>query len=439
MSQTAAKPGTNESISVTDTASGKKFDYPLTPGTIGPKVIDIRKLYNDTGHFTYDPGFTSTASCESKITYIDGDEGILMHRGYPIEELAEHSDFPEVCYLLLKGELPTAVQKLKFERDITLHTMVHEQINRFYTGFRRDAHPMAVMCGVVGALSAFYHDSLDINDAHQRMVASYRLIAKMPTIAAMAYKYSIGQPFIYPRNDLGYAANFIHMMFAVPCEPYKISPVLAKAMDRILILHADHEQNASTSTVRLAGSSGANPFACIAAGIASLWGPAHGGANEAVLKMLNQIGSRDKIKEYVTRAKDKNDTFRLMGFGHRVYKNYDPRAAVMRKTCHEVLAELGLKDELLDLAMELEKIALNDDYFVSKKLFPNVDFYSGIILKAMNIPVSMFTVLFAVARTVGWVAQWNEMIEDPAQKIGRPRQLYTGYTKRAYMPVEKRG
>jgi citrate synthase len=439
MSQTAAKPGTNESISVTDTASGKKFDYPLTPGTIGPKVIDIRKLYNDTGHFTYDPGFTSTASCESKITYIDGDEGILMHRGYPIEELAEHSDFPEVCYLLLKGELPTAAQKSKFERDITLHTMVHEQINRFYTGFRRDAHPMAVMCGVVGALSAFYHDSLDINDAHQRMVASYRLIAKMPTIAAMAYKYSIGQPFIYPRNDLGYAANFIHMMFAVPCEPYKISPVLAKAMDRILILHADHEQNASTSTVRLAGSSGANPFACIAAGIASLWGPAHGGANEAVLKMLNQIGSRDKIKEYVTRAKDKNDTFRLMGFGHRVYKNYDPRAAVMRKTCHEVLAELGLKDELLDLAMELEKIALNDDYFVSKKLFPNVDFYSGIILKAMNIPVSMFTVLFAVARTVGWVAQWNEMIEDPAQKIGRPRQLYTGYTKRAYMPVEKRG
>jgi citrate synthase len=439
MSQTAAKPGSNESVALNDTPSGKKFDYPLMPGSIGPKVIDIRKLYGDTGHFTYDPGFTSTASCESKITYIDGDQGILMHRGYPIEELAENSDFPEVCYLLLKGELPNKAQKAKFERDITLHTMVHEQINRFYTGFRRDAHPMAVMCGVVGALSAFYHDSLDINDAHQRMVASYRLIAKMPTIAAMAYKYSIGQPFIYPRNDLGYAANFIHMMFAVPCEPYKISPVLAKAMDRILILHADHEQNASTSTVRLAGSSGANPFACIAAGIASLWGPAHGGANEAVLKMLNQIGSRDKIKEYVTRAKDKNDTFRLMGFGHRVYKNYDPRAAVMRKTCHEVLAELGLKDELLDLAMELEKIALNDDYFVSKKLFPNVDFYSGIILKAMNIPVSMFTVLFAVARTVGWVAQWNEMIEDPAQKIGRPRQLYTGYTKRAYVPVEQRG
>ncbi len=435
MSKTAA----NESVALTDTPSGKKLDYPLMPGSIGPKVIDIRKLYGDTGHFTYDPGFTSTASCESKITYIDGDEGVLMHRGYPIEELAENSDFMEVCYLLLKGELPNKAQKTKFERDITLHTMVHEQINRFYTGFRRDAHPMAVMCGVVGALSAFYHDSLDINDAHQRMVASYRLIAKMPTIAAMAYKYSIGQPFIYPRNNLDYASNFIHMMFAVPCEEYKVNPVLAKAMDRILILHADHEQNASTSTVRLAGSSGANPFACIAAGIASLWGPAHGGANEAVLKMLNQIGSRDKIKEYVTRAKDKNDTFRLMGFGHRVYKNYDPRAAVMRKTCHEVLAELGLKDELLDLAMELEKIALNDDYFVSKKLFPNVDFYSGIILKAMNIPVSMFTVLFAVARTVGWVAQWNEMIEDPAQKIGRPRQLYTSYTKRSYVPLNKRG
>ena len=439
MSQTAAKPGSNESVALNDTPSGKKFDYPLMPGSIGPKVIDIRKLYGDTGHFTYDPGFTSTASCESKITYIDGDQGILMHRGFPIEELAENSDFMEACYLLLKGELPNKAQKAKFERDITLHTMVHEQINRFYTGFRRDAHPMAVMCGVVGALSAFYHDSLDINDAHQRMVASYRLIAKMPTIAAMAYKYSIGQPFVYPRNDLSYAANFIHMMFAVPCEEYKVNPVLAKAMDRILILHADHEQNASTSTVRLAGSSGANPFACIAAGIASLWGPAHGGANEAVLKMLNQIGSRDKIKEYVARAKDKNDTFRLMGFGHRVYKNYDPRAAVMRKTCHEVLAELGLKDELLDLAMELEKIALNDDYFVSKKLFPNVDFYSGIILKAMNIPVSMFTVLFAVARTVGWVAQWNEMIEDPAQKIGRPRQLYTGYAKRAYVPLDKRG
>jgi citrate synthase len=439
MSQSAAKPLPNESVTLVDTPSSKKFELPLMPGTVGPKVIDVRKLYNDTGYFTYDPGFTSTGSCESKITYIDGDAGVLMHRGYAIEELAEHSDFMEVCYLLLKGELPNAAQKAKFTKDITYHTMVHEQLNRFFTGFRRDAHPMAVMCGVVGALSAFYHDSLDINDAHQRMVASYRLIAKMPTIAAMAYKYSVGQPFNYPRNDLDYAANFLHMMFAVPCEPYKTSPVLAKAMDRILILHADHEQNASTSTVRLAGSSGANPFACIAAGIASLWGPAHGGANEAVLKMLNQIGSRDKIPEFIKRAKDKNDTFRLMGFGHRVYKNYDPRAAVMRKTCHEVLAELGLKDELLDLAMDLEKIALNDDYFVSKKLFPNVDFYSGIILKAMNIPVSMFTVLFAVARTVGWVAQWNEMIEDPAQKIGRPRQLYTGYTKRPYVPVAKRG
>jgi citrate synthase len=440
MSQSAAKPLPNESVTLIDTPSGKKLELPLMPGTVGPKVIDVRKLYGDTGYFTYDPGFTSTGSCESKITYIDGDAGVLMHRGYAIEELAEHSDFMEVCYLLLKGELPNKAQKTKFEHDITYHTMLHEQINRFFSGFRRDAHPMAVMCGVVGALSAFYHDSLDINDAHQRMVASYRLIAKMPTIAAMAYKYSVGQPFNYPRNDLDYAANFLHMMFAVPCEQYKVSPVLAKAMDRILILHADHEQNASTSTVRLAGSSGANPFACIAAGIASLWGPAHGGANEAVLKMLNQIGRKENIPEYIKRSKDKNDTFRLMGFGHRVYKNYDPRAAVMRKTCHEVLNELGIKDEpLLDLAMELEKIALNDDYFVSKKLFPNVDFYSGIILKAMNIPVSMFTVLFAVARTVGWVAQWNEMIEDPAQKIGRPRQLYTGYTKRPYVPVAKRG
>jgi citrate synthase len=346
----------------------------------------------------------------------------------------------EVCYLLLKGELPNKEQKKKFSRDITLHTMLHEQINRFFSGFRRDAHPMAVMCGVVGALSAFYHDSTDINDAHQRMVASYRLIAKMPTIAAMAYKYSVGQPFIYPRNDLDFAANFLHMMFAVPCEEYKVNPVLARAMDRIMILHADHEQNASTSTVRMAGSSGANPFACIAAGIASLWGPAHGGANEAVLKMLNQIGSKDKIPEFIKRAKDPNDNVRLMGFGHRVYKNYDPRAAVLRKSCYEVLDALGIRDEpLLDLAMELEKIALSDDYFVSKKLFPNVDFYSGIILKAMGIPVSMFTVLFAVARTVGWVSQWNEMIEDPAQKIGRPRQLYTGYTQRPYLPLDKRG
>jgi len=434
------RPTPNESVTLVDTPTGKKYELPLIPGTVGPKVIDVRKLYNETGHFTYDPGYTSTGSCQSKITYIDGEVGVLMHRGYTIEELAKNSDFMEVCYLLLKGELPTAEQKKKFTRDITLHTMVHEQIPRFLSGFRRDAHPMAVMCGVVGALSAFYHDSTDINDAHQRMVASYRLVAKMPTIAAMAYKYSIGQPFVYPRNDLGYAANFLHMMFAVPCEEYKVNPVLAKAMDRILILHADHEQNASTSTVRMAGSSGANPFACIAAGIASLWGPAHGGANEAVLKMLTQVGRKENIKEYLARAKDPNDNFRLMGFGHRVYKNYDPRAAVMRESCHEVLDELGIRDEpLLDLAMELEKIALNDDYFVSRKLFPNVDFYSGIILKAMNIPVSMFTVLFAVARTVGWVAQWNEMIEDPEQKIGRPRQLYTGYAKRPYVPLNKRG
>jgi citrate synthase len=436
----AAKAKSNEFVTLIDNSSGKKLDLPLMSGAVGPKVIDIRKLYGETGHFTYDPGFTSTASCESKLTYIDGDEGVLMHRGYAIEDLAENSDFMEVCYLLLKGELPDAAQKKKFERDITLHTMLHEQINRFFSGFRRDAHPMAVMCGVVGALSAFYHDSLDIADPHQRMVASYRLIAKMPTIAAMAYKYSVGQPFIYPRNDLKYAENFLHMMFAVPCEPYKVSPTLARAMDRIFILHADHEQNASTSTVRLAGSSGANPFACIAAGIASLWGPAHGGANEAVLKMLTEIGSKSRIPEFIKRAKDKNDSFRLMGFGHRVYKHYDPRAAVLRKSCHEVLEELGIKDEpLLELAMELERIALEDDYFVERKLFPNVDFYSGIIYKAMGFPTSMFTVLFAVARTVGWVAQWNEMIEDPAQKIGRPRQLYTGYTKRPFVPLAKRG
>ena len=437
---TAAKAKSNEFVTLIDNSSGKRLDLPLMSGSVGPKVIDIRKLYGETGHFTYDPGFTSTASCESKLTYIDGDEGVLMHRGYAIEDLAENSDFMEVCYLLLKGELPDAAQKKKFERDITLHTMLHEQINRFFSGFRRDAHPMAVMCGVVGALSAFYHDSLDISDPYQRMVASYRMIAKMPTIAAMAYKYSVGQPFIYPRNDLKYAENFLHMMFAVPCEEYKVSPTLARAMDRIFILHADHEQNASTSTVRLAGSSGANPFACIAAGIASLWGPAHGGANEAVLKMLQEIGSRDRIPEFIKRAKDKNDPFRLMGFGHRVYKNYDPRAAVLRKSCYEVLEELGIKDEpLLDLAMELERIALEDDYFVERKLFPNVDFYSGIIYKAMGFPTSMFTVLFAVARTVGWVAQWNEMIEDPAQKIGRPRQLYTGYAKRPFVPLAKRG
>jgi citrate synthase len=440
-SATAKAPAkTNENVTLIDNSNGKQIVLPLLPGTVGPKVIDIRKLYAETGHFTYDPGFTATGSCESKITYIDGDVGELLYRGYPIEELAAHSDFMEVAYLLTKGELPTAAEKKQFERDITMHTMVHEQITAFFRGFRRDAHPMAVMCGVVGALSAFYHDSTDISDPHQRLVASYRLIAKMPTIAAMAYKYSVGQPFMYPRNDLKYAENFLHMTFAVPCEPYKVNPVLAKAMDLIFLLHADHEQNASTSTVRLAGSSGANPFACIAAGIASLWGPAHGGANEAVLKMLQEIGSKERIPEFIRRAKSKDDSFRIMGFGHRVYKNYDPRAAVLRKACHDVLDELGIRDEpLLDLAMELERIALHDEYFVEKKLYPNVDFYSGIILRAMGFPTSMFTALFAIARTVGWVAQWNEMIEDPSQKIGRPRQLYTGHPRRPYVPADKRG
>jgi len=439
-SSAKAPPQTNENVTLIDNSTGKQMVLPLLPGTVGPKVIDIRHLYTETGHFTYDPGYTATGSCESKITYIDGDVGELLYRGYPIEELAEHSDFMEVAYLLTKGELPSAAEKKKFERDITMHTMVHEQISSFFRGFRRDAHPMAVMCGVVGALSAFYHDSTDISDPQQRLIASYRLIAKMPTIAAMAFKYAMGQPFMYPRNDLKYAENFLHMTFAVPCEPYKVNPVLAKAMDLIFVLHADHEQNASTSTVRLAGSSGANPFACIAAGIASLWGPAHGGANEAVLKMLNQIGSKDRIPEFIKRAQSKDDSFRLMGFGHRVYKNYDPRAKVLRKACHDVLDELGVRDEpLLDLAMELERLALHDDYFVSRKLYPNVDFYSGIILRAMGFPTSMFTALFAIARTVGWVAQWNEMIEDPSQKIGRPRQLYTGHTRRPYVSVNKRG
>ncbi len=435
-----AKPAAAErSVSLIDDESGRTVELPVLSGTDGPDVIDIRKLYSETGYFTYDPGFTATGSCESAITYIDGDAGILMHRGYRIEDLAERSDFLEVCYLLLHGELPTHDQKRNFENTITHHTMLHEQIAYFYRGFRRDAHPMAIMCGVVGALSAFYHDSTDIDDPHQRLVASHRLIAKMATIAAMAYKFSMGQPFVYPRNDLSYAENFLHMTFAVPCEEYKVDPVLARAMDRIFILHADHEQNASTSTVRLAGSSGANPFACIAAGIASLWGPAHGGANEAVLNMLNEIGSPDRIPEYLARAKDKDDGFRLMGFGHRVYKNYDPRAAVLQKSCHEVLDALGVKDEpLLDLAMQLETIALEDDYFVERKLFPNVDFYSGIILQAMGFPTSMFTVLFAVARTVGWVAQWNEMIQDPTQKIGRPRQLYIGVGERPFVPLEKR-
>lgn len=426
-------------VTLTDPNTGKTVTLPMLDGSVGPSVIDIRKLYAETGHFTYDPGFTSTASTESKITYIDGDEGVLLYRGYDIAELAEHSTFLETCYLLLNGELPNPQQRKSFESSITNHTMLHEQIHFLFRGFRRDAHPMAVMCGVVGALSAFYHDQTDYDDPKQRMIAQHRLIAKMPTIAAMAYKYSIGQPFMYPRNDLGYAENFLQMTFGVPAEPYKVSPVLAKAMDRIFILHADHEQNASTSTVRLAGSSGANPFACIAAGIACLWGPAHGGANEAVLKMLEEIGSIDKVGEAVKKAKDKNSGFRLMGFGHRVYKNYDPRAKVMRQTCYEVLDELGVKDEpLLKMAMELERIALEDEYFVSKKLYPNVDFYSGIILRAMGFPTAMFTALFALARTVGWIAQWNEMIEDPAQKIGRPRQLYTGAAKRPYIPLDKR-
>ena len=428
-----------ETVTLTDNSNGKSYDFPLMPGTVGPKVIDIRSLYADTGLFTYDPGYTSTGSCQSAITYIDGDQGVLLHRGYPIDQLAEQSDYLEVCYLLLNGELPSPDAKKKFDTEIKYHTMVHEQLNYFFRGFRRDAHPMAVMCGVVGALSAFYHDSLNIHDQKQRMISSYRLIAKMPTIAAWAYKYSLGQPFIYPRNDLSFAENFLHMMFATPCEPYKVSPVLSKAMERILILHADHEQNASTSTVRLASSSGANPFACIAAGIASLWGPAHGGANEAVLNMLNEIGSVERIPEFIKRAKDKNDSFRLMGFGHRVYKNYDPRAKVMQRTCNEVLDELGVRDDpLLKLAMELERIALSDEYFIEKKLYPNVDFYSGIIFRAMGIPVSMFTCLFAIARVVGWVAQWNEMIGDPHQKIGRPRQLYTGATQRKYTPLNAR-
>ena len=427
------------SFTLTNNQTGEAVELPVISGSLGPNVVDVRKLYASTGAFTFDPGFTSTGSCESGITFIDGDEGILLHRGYRIEDLAENCDFMEVCYLLLNGELPNKDQHTKFAQTITYHTMVHEQLTNFFRGFRRDAHPMAILCGVTGALSAFYHDSTDINDPEQRMISAHRLIAKMPTMAAMAFKYALGQPFMYPRNDLNYAENFLYMCFGVPCETYRASPTLARAMDRIFILHADHEQNASTSTVRLAGSSGANPFACIAAGIASLWGPAHGGANEAVLNMLGQIGSKDRIPEFLERAKDKNDPFRLMGFGHRVYKNYDPRAKVMRKSCHEVLDELGVRDDpLLDLAMELERIALEDDYFVERKLFPNVDFYSGIILKALGFPTSMFTVLFALSRTVGWIAQWREMIEDPAFKIGRPRQLYTGSPERSFVPLENR-
>ncbi|RCL00806.1 MAG: citrate synthase [Candidatus Tokpelaia sp. JSC188] len=421
------------------TVKGKTIELPIRSGTIGPDVTEISTLYKKTGIFTYDPGFISTASCESRTTYIDGDKGILLYRGYPINEVAENGDFLEVCYLLLHGELPTQVQKKDFDYRVQHHHMVHEQFSRFFHVFRRDSHPMAVMIACLGAMSAFYHDSIDITNPHQRMLASLRLIAKMPTLAAMSYKYSIGQPFVYPLNSLGYAENFLHMCFSIPCVEYKVNPILARAMDKIFILHADHEQNASTSTVRLAGSSGANPFACIAAGIACLWGPAHGGANEACLKMFEQIGSVKRIPEFIARAKDKDDSFRLMGFGHRIYKNYDPRAYIMQQTCHEVLNELGIKDDpLLDIAIELEQIALHDKYFIEKKLYPNIDFYSGIILKALGFPTSMFTVIFALARSVGWVAQWKEMVEDPAQKIGRPRQLYTGEVKRTYVSIKKR-
>jgi citrate synthase len=415
------------------------LELPIYKGSIGPDVIDIRKLYGATGKFTYDPGFMSTAACNSTITYIDGDKGELLYRGYPIEQLAVNCDFLETCYLLLNGELPNATQKNKFVSTVTNHTMVHEQMQFFFRGFRRDAHPMSVLVGTVGALASFYHDSLDINDPHHREVSAIRLIAKMPTLVAMAYKYSVGQPFVYPRNDLSYSANFMRMMFSTPCAEYKINDVLVRALDRILILHADHEQNASTSTVRLSGSSGANPFACIAAGIACLWGPAHGGANEAALTMLKEIGSVDKIGEFVKQVKDKNSGVKLMGFGHRVYKNYDPRAKLMRETCHEVLNELGLhNDRLFKLALALEKIALEDDYFVSRKLYPNVDFYSGIVQRALGIPVAMFTCIFSLARTIGWIAQWQEMITDPEYKIGRPRQLYKGATQRDVKPIDKR-
>ena len=417
----------------------KRAELPVMSGNLGPDVIDIRRLYAQTGCFTYDPGFTATAACRSNITFIDGDEGILLHRGYSIEDLAAKSDFLETAYLILFGELPSRAEQAKFVDDVTHHTMIHDQINFLFRGFRRDAHPMAVMIAVVGALSAFYYEDLDTNDPHHRLIASYRLIAKIPTIAAMAHKYSIGQPFMYPRNDLSYAENFLYMMFGVPCEPWKEKPTLSRALDKIFILHADHEQNASTSTVRLVGSTGASPYAAIAAGIASLWGPAHGGANEAVVNMLGEIGSVERIPEFIARAKDKDDPFRLMGFGHRVYKNYDPRAGVLKSSADEVLAELGQENNpKLAIAKELERIALEDDYFQDRKLFPNVDFYSGIILEAMHIPTTMFTAIFALARTVGWIAQWNEMIEDPEQKIGRPRQLYTGPTRRAFVPIDQR-
>ncbi len=428
-----------KTFTLTNDQTGESYKLPVIDGVEGPSVIDVRKLYEETGHFTFDPSFTSTGSCTSRLTFIDGDKGVLMHRGYTIEELAAKSSFLEVAYILLYGDLPTKDQLAWFDKEITYHTMVHEQVHMFYRGFRRDAHPMAIMCGVVGGLSAFYHDSLDIWDPDQREVSAHRLIAKIPTLAAMTLKYSIGQPFMYPRNDLNFSENFLYMCFGVPAEPYKVNPVLADAMDKIFILHADHEQNASTSTVRLAGSSQANPFACIAAGIASLWGKSHGGANQEVLEMLAEIGSKDRIPEYIEKAKNKDDPFRLMGFGHRVYKNFDPRAQVLKKAADDVLASLGVKDPMLEVAMELEKIALQDQYFIDRKLFPNVDFYSGIILRAMGFPTSMFTVLFAVARTVGWISQWKEMIEEPSLRIGRPRQLYTGPAKRPYVPIDKRG
>jgi citrate synthase len=428
-----------KTVTITDDATGKSFKYPVLKGTHGPEVIDIKSLYKDTGYFTHDPGFTATSSCESELTFIDGDEGILLHRGYDIADLANNCSFLEVAYLLLYGELPNKQEFDSFNYSISHHSLVHEQVRSFYNGFRRDAHPMAIMCGVVGALSAFYNDHPAFDTYEIRDLTAHRLIAKIPTLAAMTHKYSVGQPFIYPKNELDYTENFLHMCFAVPAEPYKVNSVVAKAMNKLFILHADHEQNASTSTVRLAGSSGANPYACTAAGIATLWGPSHGGANEAVLRMLDEIGSADKIPEFIKRAKDKNDSFKLMGFGHRVYKNYDPRAKVIRENCHAVLHELGKdNDPRLKLAMELERIALEDPYFVERKLFPNVDFYSGIILDAVGFPTKLFTVLFALARTVGWIAQWKEMVEDPAMKIGRPRQIYTGPAARKFTAMDKR-
>ena len=433
-----SESGTNHTVTITDNQNGKQSTLPVLHGTAGAPVIDIRSLNKEMGYFTFDPGYTATGSCQSKVTYIDGDEGVLLYRGYPIEQLAEKSNYMEVCYLLMNGELPNEKEYKQFEWDITHHTMLHDQMLTFYRGFRRDAHPMAVMCGVVGAMSAFYHDSTDIEDPWHRKVASYRLIAKMPTIAAWAYKYAMGQPFVYPKNDLGYAANFLHMCHSVPAEEYQVNDVVAKALDLIFILHADHEQNAGTSTVRMAGSTGANPFACIAAGCAALWGPSHGGANEEVLKMLTEIGSKENVPAMVKKAKDPDDPFRLFGFGHRVYKNFDPRAKVIQKAAHDLLNELGLTDPLMEVAMELERIALEDDYFIQRRLYPNVDFYSGFMLKAMGFPVSMFTALFAIGRTVGWISQWAEAIEDPTQKINRPRQLYTGVDQREYVPIGNR-